>query len=215
VHFVCHRRRGKMPRLLGVSGVMHPQTVRRGAAFSAPAAGPRGYAREVRTFVARPLTRESFAPFGQVLDIDQATGEGRPVNMGTARRHDDVLSIENLRADARLNIAAFRCQPSVPGRFPVVELEKHPRSGQLFVPLNASRYLVAVAHGESAPDLDTLEVFLASGRQAVCYGPGVWHQPMIVFDVETDFSCFVWENGTPEDCVPYRLSATEIVTVEL
>ncbi len=179
------------------------------------AAAARGYHRGVRTFVARPLTRESFAPFGQVLDIDQAEGEGRPVNMGTARRHDAVLSIENLRSDARLNIAAFRCQPSVPGRFPVVELEKHPHSGQLFVPLNASRYLVAVSHGVDTPNLDTLEVFLASGRQGVCYGPGVWHQPMIVFDVETDFSCFVWENGTPEDCVPYRLSPSEIVTVEL
>ncbi len=173
------------------------------------------YARSVRTFVARPLTREDFAPFGQVLEITAALGEGKPVNMGTARRHDAVLSIENLRANATLNIAAFRCQPSVPGRFPVVELEKHPHSGQLFVPLNATRYLVAVAHGDETPNLDTLEVFLASGRQGVCYGPGIWHQPMIVFDVETDFSCFVWEDGTREDCVPYRLRHDEIVTVEL
>lgn len=169
----------------------------------------------VRTFVARPLTRESFTPFGHVLEITPALGEGKPVNMGTARRHNAVLDIENLRPNAKLNICAFRCQPSQPGKFPVVELEKHQHSGQLFVPLNATRYLVAVAHGKDTPDLDTLQVFLAHGRQGVCYGPGIWHQPMIVFDVETDFSCFVWEDGTAEDCVPYLLRPDQVLSVEL
>ncbi len=169
----------------------------------------------VRTYLARPLTSEAFAPFGHVLEITPALGEGKSVNMGTARRHNAVLDVENLRSSARLNVAAFRCQPSKPGRFPVIEVEKHPHSGQLFVPLNATRYMVAVAHGKEAPDLGTLEVFLANGRQGVCYGPGIWHQPMIVFDVETDFSCFVWEDGSPEDCIPYVLSKDEIVTVEL
>ena len=75
--------------------------------------------------------------------------------------------------------------------------------------------MVAVAHGKDAPDLDTLEVFVANGRQGVCYGPGIWHQPMIVFDVETDFSCFVFEDGTAEDCIPYVLPAEHVVTVEL
>jgi len=169
----------------------------------------------VRTFVARPLTREAFAPFGRVLEISSDLGEGVSVNMGTARRFNDVLDVENRRPNAKLNIAAFRCQPSKPGSFPVVEVEKHPHSAQLFVPLNATRYMVAVAHGEDAPDLDTLQVFLAHGRQGVCYGPGIWHQPMIVFDVETDFTCFVWEDGTAEDCVPYRLAPEQIVTAEL
>ena len=169
----------------------------------------------MRTFVARPLTREAFAPFGHVLEITPEIGPGRSVNMGTARRHDAMLEIENLRPNAKLNVAAFRCQPSVPGKFPVVEVEKHPHSEQLFVPLNATRYMVAVAHGKDAPDLDTLEVFVANGRQGVCYGPGIWHQPMIVFDVETDFSCFVFEDGTAEDCIPYVLPAEHVVTVEL
>jgi ureidoglycolate lyase len=173
------------------------------------------YRREVRTYVARPLTREAFAPFGHVLEITPSLGEGTSVNMGTARRHNAVLEVENLRPNAKLNVAAFRCQPSTPGKFPVVEVEKHPHSGQLFVPLNATRYMVAVAHGQDTPDLDTLEVFLAHGRQGVCYGPGIWHQPMIVFDVATDFSCFVWEDGTKEDCIPYMLPHDQIVTVAL
>lgn len=169
----------------------------------------------MRTFVARPLTKEAFAPFGHVLEITPELGAGVSVNMGTARRYNAVLDVENLRPHAKLNIAAFRCQPSTPGQFPVVEVEKHPYSGQLFVPLNATRYMVAVAHGGDTPNLDTLQVFLASGKQGVCYGPGVWHQPMIVFDVETDFTCFVWEDGTAGDCVPYVLPKEQIVTAEL
>ncbi len=170
----------------------------------------------MRSYTARPLTAEAFAPYGSVLEITEALGPGRPVNMGTARRHDAVVELANLRPGAAsLNVAAFRCQPRAPRKFQVIELEKHPGSSQLFVPMNATRYLVVVALGLEEPDLDTLGVFLASGRQGVAYCPGVWHQPMIVLDVETDFSCFVWEAGTPEDCVVFDLASRERVEVEL
>eukprot|EP00027_Filamoeba_sp_ATCC50430_P006346 CAMPEP_0168542754 /NCGR_PEP_ID=MMETSP0413-20121227/1513_1 /TAXON_ID=136452 /ORGANISM="Filamoeba nolandi, Strain NC-AS-23-1" /LENGTH=87 /DNA_ID=CAMNT_0008572645 /DNA_START=195 /DNA_END=458 /DNA_ORIENTATION=+ len=62
-----------------------------------------------------------------------------------------------------------------------------------------SRYLVIVAQGGDAPDLSTLKCFVASRNQAITYYPGIWHHPMVALDEETDFTCFVHEDGTTKD----------------
>lgn len=84
---------------------------------------------------------------------------------------------------------------------PIRLLEKHPYSTQLFVPMNASRFLIVVARGGDRPDLACIAAFIASGLQGVTYAPGVWHHPMIALDDATDFTCLTWEDGTASDCV--------------
>lgn len=148
-----------------------------------------------------PLTAGGFAPFGAVLSADRDDVSARGANQGTAARRDFIADLVNLRPHARLNLASFRCAPRDPATFRVALLEKHPRSSQAFVPMSASRYVVVVALGGDAPDLSTLRAFEALGTQGVVYGPGVWHHPMIALDAPTDFTCMVWEDGTPEDCV--------------
>lgn len=156
-----------------------------------------------RRYLAEPLTPEAFAPFGFVLMADRGDVEGRPVNRGTARRFDELCALHNLRPDgARLNVCVFRCAPHVAWPMRIDLLEKHPRSTQMFVPMNARRYVVVVAEpNERAPDLATLRAFVATGRQGIAYGPGVWHHPLIAVDDETDFACMVYEDGSSEDCV--------------
>jgi ureidoglycolate lyase len=155
---------------------------------------------------ARPLTPESYAPYGDVLMASPRGEPGKPANMGTARRYNRLAALENLRpGGATPNACVFRCAPRVDWPMEVTLLEKHPASTQLFVPMNARRYVVIVALGGDAPDLATLAAFVASGAQAVTYRPGVWHHPMVALEGETDFACLVWEDDSEGDCavVPY------------
>jgi len=93
------------------------------------------------------------------------------------------------------------------GTLQVKILERHPYTSQTFIPLglsaaeaNEPRFLVIVAPtlppssedeslpvpsgenlpGRGLPDLTNLRAFVAKGSQAVTYGPGTWHAPMIV-----------------------------------
>jgi ureidoglycolate lyase len=152
--------------------------------------------------VPRPLTPDTYAPYGRVIMASPRGEEGALANLGTARRFDGIVDIENhRRSSARLNVKVFRSQPAKPALTPITLLEKHPSSTQLFVPMNARRYIALVALGSDAPDLSTLRAFVAEGPQGISYAPGIWHHPMIALDHETDFVVFVHEDGTPEDCV--------------
>lgn len=159
------------------------------------------------------LTREAFLPFGDVVLADRADITPVMVNFGTAARRNHAGSLENKRPHARPNLASFCCEPW--SRFPVVaqSMEKHPHSSQLFVPMKVERYLVVVAPGTDAPELDGLRAFVAMPGQGVIYGPGVWHMPLIVFDTPAEFVMFVWEDGTPEDCVVARLEEPVEITL--
>lgn len=56
--------------------------------------------------------------------------------------------------------------------------------------------------GPGAPDLDNMQVFVARGDQAVTYGPGTWHAPMVVLGKKAiDFVVVQYANGVGlEDC---------------
>ena len=150
---------------------------------------------------AEPLTEDAYAPYGRVIE---ARPGGRLVNEGMALRNDEAVDIESHRPGAKLNTCVFRCTPLPASTLDVKVLEKHPSSTQVFIPLAAERYLVVVALGGDLPDLATLRAFVATGRQAIAYAPGVWHHPMVGLDRETDFVALVWEDGTEGDCVVWR-----------
>jgi ureidoglycolate lyase len=149
----------------------------------------------------RLLSPAAYAPYGDVIMASPQGEPGRLVNQGTARRFDHLAPLEDLRPGrAALNVSVFRCAPRSRWPLEVALLEKHPRSTQAFIPMNARRYLVVVALGGDRPDLATLAAFVASGAQGISYRPGVWHHPMIALDNEVDFTCLVWEDGTEGDC---------------
>lgn len=162
----------------------------------------------MRTIEPEPLTRESYARYGDVI---AATDVHRPANQGTAQKSEHLASLVDRRG-ARANISVFRCAPR-PMPHVVQLLEKHPASTQIFVPMNAERYLVIVALGDERPDLSTLRVFSARANQGITYHPGVWHHPMVALDRETDFFCLVFEDGSSGDCTEVALSPEEQVTI--
>ena len=119
-------------------------------------------------------------------------------------------------------------QPRKTHLFPVTILERHPYTTQTFIPLSSPRrkaaYLIIVAPtlhhspiyaamptptgrdlpGPGLPDLEKLQAFVASGDQAVTYGAGTWHAPMVVLgrpEDKVDFVVVQFANGVGrEDC---------------
>lgn len=154
-------------------------------------------AEDLTVLKAVPITREAFAPYG-LLVACPGSGESRDVNEGTAERWDDQAPCDNARPSARLNVATFQARPR-PLPFEIVTVERHPFSTQIFLPLHASRYVVVVADGASlAPE--NFHAFVVAGDVGIAYAPNVWHHSLIVLDSPASFACFVWEDGSPDDC---------------
>ena len=169
----------------------------------------------MRKIEAPLLTREAFTEFGDVVLASRADITPVLVNFGTAARSNHVGALDNRRSAARPNLAGFRCAPW--SRFPVVvdAMEKHPHSSQLFVPMKVDKYLVVVASGDEAPEVEGLRAFIALPGQSVIYAPNVWHMPLIVFGTEAEFIMFVWEDDTREDCIVGKLREKVEIAVDL
>lgn len=112
-------------------------------------------------------------------------------------------------------------------KFTVKLLERHPYTTQTFAPVSsaAHAYLIVVAPslapssqdshlcvptvgddlpGRGLPDLRGLRAFVATAAQAVTYGAGTWHAPMVVLGppgTTMDFVVSQSMSGVPvEDC---------------
>lgn len=140
-----------------------------------------------------PLTAAAFAPFGDVIEV-RDSAERLPINQGHAERYHDLARVELAGSGARALISIFRSQPR---QFPLFlnVLERHPLGSQAFMPLAALPYLVVVAPGTEAPDVQALRCFLAAPGQGVNYARGTWHHPLLSLQATTDF--LVIDRGGP------------------
>ena len=139
----------------------------------------------MRELQAERLTRDAFAPFGDVIQVDDVA-EAFPINGGTTMRYHDQCRVEILGQDARPAISIFRSQPYIPP-ITLELLERHPQGSQAFMPVAGERFVVVVA-----PPCDTIQsvhirAFITDGSQGVNYHAGVWHHPMLALDRMGDF----------------------------
>lgn len=130
------------------------------------------------------LTRKSFAPFGEVIEIEGA--HHYPINQGFAERFHDLARIDTGTENGETIVSIFRGKPR-PRPIEISLVERHPLGSQAFYPLQNRDWLVVVATAEAAPSPATLRAFRASGRQGVNYARNVWHCPLLVLDREDDF----------------------------
>jgi ureidoglycolate lyase len=130
-----------------------------------------------------PLTRDAFAPFGDVIELEHA--KQIPINLGTTIRYHDLANIDVESEGGRPLVNLFRGQPrALP--FEVTMMERHPLGSQAFVPLTERPYLVVVAPaGELVPA--AIRAFVSRGWQGVNYAKGVWHHPLIALGEVSDF----------------------------
>lgn len=135
------------------------------------------------TLAIEPLTREAFAPFGDVIELEGA--KQFPINLATTIRFHDLANVDVTDEGGRTLINLFRGQPrALP--FEVKMLERHPLGSQAFVPLDDRPYLIVVAPlGEL--DVTKIRAFVTRGWQGVNYAKGVWHHPLIALGEVSDF----------------------------
>ncbi|WP_225774922.1 ureidoglycolate lyase [Pseudomonas sp. Marseille-Q5115] len=150
----------------------------------------------MRQLTIEPLSREAFAPFGDVI----AT-EGRDhflINNGSTERYHRLADVQLSGPEDTGIISIFRAQAlSMP--MPVTLLERHPHGSQAFVPLLGHPFLIVVAPPAQQPDPAAIRAFLSDGRQGVNYHRGVWHHPVLALHPLDDF-LVVDRSGPGNNC---------------
>lgn len=163
----------------------------------------------MKALTIEPLTREAFAPFGDVIELDGA--RQIPINLGTTIRFHDLARIDVEEAGGRPLVNLFRGQPRLLP-FEVTMLERHPLGSQAFVPLTDKPYLVVVAPaGRLEPN--AVRAFVTHGWQGVNYAKGVWHHPLIALDAVSDF-IVVDRGGEGHNCDEQTLPESLWLTQE-
>ena len=125
----------------------------------------------MKTIDIRPLTREAFAPFGDVLETDGA--QSFPINAGKCVRYHDLAKVETTGKKARPMISLLRGEP-YPLPLELNMVERHPLGSQAFIPLGEHPFLVVVAE-ETADGPGQPIAFRTAPGQGVNIGRNVWH----------------------------------------
>ncbi len=153
-----------------------------------------------REIVARPLTAEAFAGFGDVLDT--ARGSDFLINEGLCGRHHDRAQLAF--GDGRAGLSLFDAVPrALPYRFDLVE--RHPLGSQAFVPMCLCSFLVIVAPDTGGRPGDPL-AFLTAPGQAVNLHRGTWHGVLTPLEAPGLFAV-VDRVGEGENLEEYRYEA--------
>jgi ureidoglycolate lyase len=150
--------------------------------------------------IARPLTPEAFAEFGDVLVAPQAPGRIYT---------EAALSNRRDRASPSLSFT-FKAPSALPLRS--TTMERHPFSSQSFVPMDGGRWIAVVAPhaADGGPDMARAQAFVARADQGVTYGADVWHHPFTVIDQPGRFAVFMWKDGGKTDEEFVEVAAFEV-----
>ncbi|MDN5924521.1 MAG: ureidoglycolate lyase [Xanthomonadales bacterium] len=154
------------------------------------------------------LSRQAFAPFGEVIQADDAATH-YAINAGNTERYHDLANLDPGR-DGRVIVSIFRgLARALP--FTVAMMERHPKSSQAFMPLSKHPYLVVVAARESTPSVHDLRVFLCAHNQGVNYAAGVWHHPLLALEATSDF-LIIDRDGPGDNCDVVTLSPVGVIS---
>ncbi len=138
------------------------------------------------------LTRDGFAPFGDV--IETAGAHHYAINQGTTERFHDLCDVDVATQGGKTLVNIFRGQVfACP--IQINMMERHPLGSQAFIPLGSRPFLVVVAEdaGDNVPG--PLRAFLGSAGQGVNYRRNVWHHPLLSLEAISDF--LVIDRGGP------------------
>ena len=140
-----------------------------------------------------PLTAETFAPFGQV--IERAGAHHYPINAGMTERYHDLARIELGGVHPRPLISIFHGQPyQLPLALKLVE--RHPLGSQAFFPLSDSPWLVIVAEDDGGTPV-RLRAFRPASGQGVNIAMNTWHG--VLTPLERDSAYLVVDRGGEGD----------------
>ena len=155
----------------------------------------------------KPLSRESFAPFGAVIETrsDGLVDEDhQPMNDARFVRFDN-LATTDVQPDCQTIISIAQCLQPTQLPYPITLLERHPLGSQAFIPLQQQQMIIVVA--ETSPDDKPGKPvgFISNGQQSIQYHRGTWHMPLIAFQQGATF-LIIDSNDKRPNCDEHTLS---------
>ena len=116
-----------------------------------------------------PLTREAFAPYGDVIEV---SGEpDKLINQGMCGRFHDLAKLDF--GSGRAGISLFDAQAR---HFPysLDMMERHPEGSQAFIPLSGVPMIISVAKDNSGKPGQP-RAFLSEPHQSINIHRNTWH----------------------------------------
>nr|WP_322941081.1 ureidoglycolate lyase [Pseudomonas sp. s4] len=161
----------------------------------------------MRSLTIEPLSKEAFAPFGDVIETDGS--DFFMINNGSTRRYHKLATVQTAQPEDQAIISIFSAEAL---EMPVTirMLERHPLGSQAFIPLLGHPFLIVVAPLGDAPVSGSVRAFLSNGRQGVNYHRGVWHHPVLTIEKRDDF-LVVDRSGSGNNCDEHFFNEDELL----
>ncbi|MDH1262704.1 ureidoglycolate lyase [Pseudomonas sp. GD03944] len=150
----------------------------------------------MRTVIIEPLSKEAFAPFGDVIETEGS--DFFMINNGSTRRYHKLATVETAQPDDNAIISIFSAE-ALDMPLTIRMLERHPLGSQAFIPLLGNPFLIVVAPRGDAPESELVRAFRSNGRQGINYHRGVWHHPVLTIEKRDDF-LVVDRSGSGNNC---------------
>ena len=150
----------------------------------------------MRTLIIEPLSKEAFAPFGDVIETEGS--EFFMINNGSTRRYHKLATVETAQPEDKAIISIFSAE-ALEMPLTIRMLERHPQGSQAFIPLLGNPFLIVVAPLGDEAVSGLVRAFVTNGRQGINYPRGVWHHPVLTIEKRDDF-LVVDRSGTGNNC---------------
>ncbi len=136
------------------------------------------------TLPAEQLTAESFAPFGDVIEIGDREPTVSPDSF--AETYVDLAHIDVIAKDGRPQLNLIRATPrKLPLQIQI--LERYQLSSRVIMPLLFYPFMIIVAPAALEADPNTLRAFVSDGQQGVNLSKGIWQHPLIALKRRMNF----------------------------
>ncbi|MEP3198303.1 MAG: ureidoglycolate lyase [Lentilitoribacter sp.] len=133
--------------------------------------------------IAKALTSEGFAPFGEVIDFYREADFA--INDGKCDRFHGLAITDVIGEGANTGISLGYGRPyDVPLTLKMVE--RHPLGSQAFIPLEEKPFLVIVAEDDNGLPKQPV-AFLSVNGQGVNYHRNIWHGVLTPLDTPSKF----------------------------
>jgi ureidoglycolate lyase len=165
----------------------------------------------MRTLIIEPLSKEAFAPFGEVIETDAS--EFFMINNGSTRRYHKLATVETAQPEDQAIISIFSAE-ALGMPLTIRMLERHPLGSQAFIPLLGNPFLIVVAPLGDTPQSELVRAFRSNGRQGINYHRSVWHHPVLTIEKRDDF-LVVDRSGSGNNCDEHFFSDDEQLLIVL
>jgi len=139
------------------------------------------------------LSKEEFAPFGQVIDIPK----DNPERVTDRFNSWPKLGLMKVDKEIQIGISSFFKRP-----FRFAQMERHLHSMETMLFLNGPFYMpFAIAQGndpEELPKVDNIKIFKFNSLQGAVLNKLVWHWTPFPLS-ENSSGMFIFETGTVEN----------------